>query len=103
MDYIICRYGELALKGKNRFLFENKLISNIKACLEKNNMKYIKITKPPGRILIKTNSSCNSLKNIFGLVSFSQAISTNLDLNEIKKIAFKFYKTPPFRISTQRI
>jgi len=103
MDYIICRYGELALKGKNRFLFENKLISNIKACLEKNRIRYEKISKPPGRILIKTNLSCNYLKNIFGLVSFSPSISTNLDLNEIKKIALKFYKIPPFRISAQRI
>jgi len=103
MKFIICRYGELALKGKNRFLFERKLVSNIKVCLEKNKIKYSKITRPPGRILIQTSSNCLCLKNIFGLVSFSPATSTNLDLKEIQNIALKLYKKPPFKISTQRI
>jgi len=103
MKFIICRYGELALKKKNRFIFERKLVSNIKACLDKNKIKYTKITRPLGRILIQTSSPCSCLKDVFGLVSFSPAIAVNQDLKEIQNQALKFYKSSPFKISTQRI
>ncbi len=44
-DTILCRYGELDLKGKNRIIFERKLVENIRKCLKENkvvsNINYI--------------------------------------------------------------
>jgi thiamine biosynthesis protein ThiI len=102
-DTIICRYGELALKGKNRTYFEKRLINNIMDFLKKNKINYSKIERLRGRILIKTNNKCTKLKNIFGLVSISPAFETKLDIKEIKKQALKLTKKGAFRISTQRL
>ena len=52
-DSVVIRYGEISLKGKNRFIFEGRLVDNIKDCFEKNNVKFEKIEKPRGRIIIK--------------------------------------------------
>lgn len=102
-DTIICRYGELALKGKNRTYFEKRLINNIIDYLKKNKIKYSKIIRLRGRILIKTNNNCKHLKNIFGLTSISPAFETKPDINEIKKQALKLLKKGTFRVSTQRL
>lgn len=102
-DTVICRYGELALKGKNRNYFERKLINNIKDLLRKNKIGYSKIENPRGRILIKTNNKCTKLKNMFGLVSISPSFETKIDIKEIKKQSLKLIKEGSFRVSTQRV
>ena len=33
---IIVKYGEIGVKGKNRYIFENKLIKNIKKYVKTN-------------------------------------------------------------------
>lgn len=102
-DTVLCRYGELALKGKNRILFEKKLVNNIKDCFNKNKVNFDKIIRVRGRIIIKSKEDCNCLKNVFGLVSFSRAIETELNFDNIKMSALKLYKKGNFRISTQRL
>ena len=101
-DTILCRYGELALKGRNREMFEQRLISNIRICLKLNKINF-KISKVRGRIIIKTKDKCDCLKNVFGLVSFSRAIETELNMDKIQENCLKLYTNGSFRISAHRV
>ena len=110
MDCVICRYGEIALKGKNRAVFENQLISNVQDCLKKNGVK-AEIKKIRGRILVLTDNkdSLSALPRVFGLVSISPAVvSENLpQAIEKKVIAYAseikdINKLKTFRITTNR-
>ncbi|MBW3003955.1 hypothetical protein KY328_05700 [Candidatus Woesearchaeota archaeon] len=106
MNSWIIRYGEIALKGKNRYLFEKKLVENIQKNLKKNKVKYKKIKKPRGRILISSDHDCSILKNVFGIVSISPAIECDPNLESIKEtIEEQFLKKIKnnFRVSAKRI
>jgi thiamine biosynthesis protein ThiI len=88
-EFIVIRYGELALKGKNRKLFETQLQENIKQQMTGLN---IKINRTFGRMYLFLNNEdfhvvADRLKRVFGISSFSPAIKAELDLEEIKKAA----------------
>lgn len=108
MNVLILRYGELALKGKNRSIFENKLVGNIRDCLKMNNIEGI-IKKVRGRIFVETTDSKASicLKSVFGLTSLSPAKRVEADIELIKKEALKQAKAKSkdfesFRVSANR-
>lgn len=73
---IILRYGELHLKGKNRYVFENILIADIK---EKLKTFSCQVKKNWGRYIVSefepecTKQIVNILSKIFGLHSLSEA------------------------------
>lgn len=104
MDYIICHYAEIGLKGKNRAFFERKLINNIKKSLP----EAIEAKRISGRILIelkKKKKAKQSLKNVFGIAYFAFAQSSKQDLNSIKEKVIELLKRKrfkSFRITTQR-
>jgi len=124
MDYIICHYSEIGLKGKNRKFFEEKLIENIKKlALKSDDFEFVK--RISGRIIVKLTKKGtkreeeieDSLKNIFGMAYFTFATSSNqkikdiqekaLELlapyrNEVSGSGLKTKKFKTFRISTQR-
>ncbi len=102
---IIIRYDEIGLKGKNRIYFENRLIDNIKNQLKKFGYKS-HIERIRGRIIVYSHAPLTIYSKIFGVRSYSPAIESSLDLNEIYNsirnlIKEKKFKT--FRISTQRL
>ncbi|HLD89341.1 MAG TPA: THUMP domain-containing protein [Candidatus Nanoarchaeia archaeon] len=110
INSIIVRYSEIGIKGKNRVLFEKKLVSNIKRFFKKNSLEYQKISRKTGRIIIeiqKYASGMEYLKNVFGIISFSPSMRTNADIEDIKnKISFflqGFCENENFRISADRI
>ncbi|MEM4263370.1 MAG: THUMP domain-containing protein [Candidatus Woesearchaeota archaeon] len=104
---IIVRYAEIGLKGKNRSFFEKTLIKNIRACLDAHKIEYGAITRPYGRIMISTNDSCDCLKCVFGIASFSNAVNVGFNMNEIKKASLEFVKglspEKSFRVTCQRL
>ncbi len=101
---IIIRYAEIALKGKNRHLFEKKLITNIKDCLKQNNINFTSIERLRGRILVEApKESLKYLKTIFGIASISHAITILPNMEEIKQTSLKLHKSSPFKVHTQRI
>ena len=61
--YILVRYAEISLKGKNKPFFEKKLTENIKECLKKSKIPYTNIKILPGRILIKIDESLTYAEN----------------------------------------
>ncbi|XOB40696.1 MAG: tRNA uracil 4-sulfurtransferase ThiI [Candidatus Nealsonbacteria bacterium] len=111
MDYIICHYHEIGLKGKNRWFFEERLVKNIKRVLPKDSFDFVK--RISGRIIVRVSKKGvrqekkikEALKNVFGIVYFAFAHSCEQKIEIIKKKAFEILKTKKFksfRISTQR-
>ncbi len=109
-NIILVRFGEIALKGKNRYIFENKLISNMKSVL--NKCGNYRIEKTRSRIYIYPENNIqkiiDSLKMVPGIVALSPALKTELDFEIIKEKALKLFKEKinkyptTFRVSTNR-
>jgi len=105
----LVRYGEIALKGKNRYQFEQKLQQNLKAAIEDLGGE---VKRMHGRFMVsgpEENSDLitGRLKNIFGVVSLSAVEKADLDLEQIKKLALEITgrKVPEkakFKVETRR-
>ena len=82
-DLIIARYGEIGLKSqKVRSRFEKKLVKNIKATID------CKVDRNQGRIYIfpeQFDEALEKLNRVFGIVSYSPAISTNSTFEDVDK------------------
>jgi thiamine biosynthesis protein ThiI len=83
---LLIRYGELSLKGKNRRVFENILLENIRKNLE--SVEHGPLTQTFGRIYLATNGNwrelAERLQSVFGIVSVSPVLKRDLDLDDIK-------------------
>ena len=81
-DLIIARYGEVGLKSNRvRRRFENRLKNNIKASIDAE----VKISQ--ARIYIFPNDyddAIEKLERIFGIVSYSPAVSTKATFEDIE-------------------
>ncbi|MBI4453838.1 hypothetical protein HY636_04305 [Candidatus Woesearchaeota archaeon] len=111
MDLCIIRYAEIALKGKNRQLFEKKLVYNLKNCLKLNKLPFAEIKRFEGRIFVfidknndldlnnpknhdlNTNTQKKEglesnpyslLANVFGVSSISFPVESTLTLEPIQ-------------------
>ncbi len=111
MEYIICHYAEIGLKGKNRRFFEEKLVENIKKALRPEFFEFVK--RISGRLLVKISEKGSGegkkiagvLKNVFGIAYFAFAVDCPQKIGEIKKKALEVLKTQKFKtfkIATQR-
>lgn len=100
-NFVVCHYGEIALKGKNRKFFEEQLKENIKRTLKKGSFRLVK--RISGRIIIElTNSSDQeevkkALLNVFGLANFAFAIASGQNIKELQKIAFDILAQKRFK------
>ncbi|PTD31173.1 tRNA uracil 4-sulfurtransferase ThiI [Mycoplasma leachii] len=97
MKYILIRYGELTLKGNNRFQFIDKLISNIKFKLKQFNKEDIKFIKDHNSLTLEIKDELEidvlkQLKTIFGIYSISIINYVNKDLDQIKKAVLEIAK-----------
>lgn len=102
---VLCRYGEIGLKGGNRAVFERKLAANIRACLEAHGISVGRIERPYGRIVVHTEGPADCLRAVFGITSFSPAVIAN-DLDEAKRLAptvFAPAQGKTFRVTCQRL
>src|SRR3989338_2049207 len=99
-DCVVVHYGEIGTKGKNRGFFENKLMDNIKKIID------TKIDKQYGRLVLEGNpKNLADLSGVLGIVSFSPAVRTELDIEKIKDKALLLAKENPagtFAIETKR-
>ena len=112
--HILCHYGEIGTKGKNRRQFERKLKDNMKAGLKATCPgSYVEIRTVRGRIVIELseigNDSLDSMKevlrNTFGLVYFAPATRMEQKKEILEAAALELVKTLPgesFRITTRR-
>ncbi|MDD5396968.1 MAG: tRNA 4-thiouridine(8) synthase ThiI, partial [Candidatus Moranbacteria bacterium] len=118
MNYVLCHYGEIALKGGNRNFFEAQLIANIKSQLEAfcpGAFEYVK--KMSGGILVKLNKKGaenqalikDALLHTFGIANFSFAVSVTQDIETLKETCWEMINESAdkktfdtFRVTTQR-
>ncbi|MEK4668722.1 tRNA uracil 4-sulfurtransferase ThiI [Niallia sp. FSL R7-0271] len=109
-DRILIRYGELSTKGKNRKKFVDKLRHSIADAL--SSFPSIKIDGQRDRMYVILNGTeaeavVHSLRNIFGIQSFSPAIKVDRDLDLLKDTALELvssiYKDGnTFKVSARR-
>ncbi len=106
---IMVRYGEIALKGKNRGQFELQLQHNLNSAVK----GYLATVKRlHGRFMVSGPEEhremiIERLSRVFGVVSLSPVKETGLDLEEIKLLAVEIVgNLPPenniFKIVTRR-
>ena len=108
-DCVIVRYGEIALKGGNKSMFEKKLKDNIACALERKRGISGKVRKISGRFIIDTedaNMAADVVKNVFGVTSTSPAVKLTSNLEEMENTALAFCseaKPDSFRITANRL
>jgi len=110
MPLLLIRYGEIALKGKNRPFFEKKLHKNIRNTLK--GLEPFQVTFEKGRFFISITSENISqaqerLQKVFGIISISRAARVSLDLQEICIEALQLLKDNykpgmTFKVNTHR-
>ncbi len=89
-EVIVLRYGELSLKSTYvRKYFETTLVRNIKKAFRNENIP-VDVRTERGRIYLTTSEvskGMSILPHIFGIVSFSSAIQTTAQLQDISNLA----------------
>lgn len=87
-NIVIVRYGEIAVKGKNKPVFEKKLVANIKNALR--SLGNINVYRKHGRILIDVEGHdheavIEEAKKVFGVFSLSPAILVEKDFEKLEE------------------
>lgn len=111
---ILVRYGEIALKGLNRPIFEEKLVNNIKKSLY--GLGKIEIIRSQARVYIEPanddydfDEAIQRLCKVFGIVSVSKVWKIDTDYEKIREFSLELaqelvkkngYKT--FKVETKR-
>ncbi|ONI46683.1 tRNA 4-thiouridine(8) synthase ThiI [Candidatus Epulonipiscium fishelsonii] len=111
----LIKYGELAIKGKNRYKFENKLVETIKKSLLQ--IGVFSVRKEQGRIVaepleenINTEQVIDKLTNIFGIIGVAYGTKRKEQTFEaIKELAKEHIEellssdeTRTFKVETKR-
>jgi len=108
--HLIVHYHEIILKGKNRYIFVNKLIENLKDVLNPAGVKGIR--EEQGRIIgdiphgIDLNTIKERTSRVFGIANFAMASATDTHVEAIKNGALKQLEREAFdtfRVSTKRV
>lgn len=91
-NILIVKYGEIGVKGKNRYLFENKLIKNIKNMLKP--IGKFDVYKEYGRIYVNLEDYdyeevIEEVRKVFGIVGVCPAVRAEKDYNKLKELALK--------------
>lgn len=92
MISILCRFGELFLKGGNRGFFLRAMADNVRRAVR--DLPDAKVLTPYGRILVRVpdelrDDACARLERVFGLVSLSAGAECEADLEAITATALR--------------
>lgn len=107
---LLIRYGELALKKRNRRMFEERLMHNIRQKLDQ--FSGVTVQQTFGRMFVHLNgadaaSITRALQQVFGIVSVSPVVRTELDIGKVKGAALALMEkhdmpNVTFKVETQR-
>ncbi|MGM5481833.1 MAG: THUMP domain-containing protein [Nanobdellota archaeon] len=106
----VVRTSEISLKGKNRHIFEKRLVSNLKKSLKAKGLSFQAIKRLRGRILLYFDSlevldqAEKVFSVVFGVASFSSGVLCVNNLDEIKKALdlLPNQESRTFRVSCKR-
>ncbi len=94
IDLILLKYGEIALKGLNKPLFEGKLLNNIKSRLEK--IGKFSVRKAQSTVYVEPleegldmEAAVESLTQVFGIVNICPVRKCAKDMESIAKTAIE--------------
>lgn len=110
----LIKYAEIGVKGKNRYLFEDKLVDNAQSALNKIDGDF-KVTKEYGRIYAVANAdydfdeAVDALRHVFGIVGICPMVQTEDNgfddlANEVVKYIDETYsdKNFTFKVMARR-
>ncbi len=108
---LMVRYGEIALRGGNRRLFENMLIARIRQNLRDKKQYYV--IKEQGRFIIDSDTDFDfeyvipRVVDIFGIIGVSPCVMmSESDIDTIKAVALDSMKSvsgaKSFKVETRR-
>lgn len=91
-NILIVKYGEIGVKGKNRYIFENKLIKNVKNILKP--IGKFNVYKEYGRIYVDLDGYdyeevVEEVRKVFVIVGVCPAVRAEKDYNLLKELALK--------------
>lgn len=103
-DTILLRYSEIFLKGKNRPVFEHKLIDNMRKIVVNAGFPRPAIKKSQGRLLTEYFTQHSLLRQVFGLVTYSPAVHVEKNLEKIQEKAVELLRdrSGTFKVATKR-
>lgn len=112
----LIKYGEIGVKGKNRYLFEDALMRQIKYALKRVEGEYAVTKDKGGRIFVEVKSAAydydaviDALQHVFGIIAFSPVVHVeDTSIENLRKEIVKFVgevfedKSFSFKINTRR-
>lgn len=109
-DHILIRFGEIALKGKNRKSFEEQLIRNIRPLLQQ--FPDVRLQRSYNQLYVVLNGTdyepiVKKLKTVFGIQSMSVALKSENDIEDMKRVALSAIamagdEAKTFKVSARR-
>ena len=109
MTEVLARYHEIALKGKNRPFFVDKLAQNLRrACAD---LGAVKVRSLPGRLSVLLPDDVpwaqarDRLASVFGVANFSRVLDAPRDMEALERAAVRAVRGrsfASFRVTTRR-
>ena len=114
-NVFLIKYGELAIKGKNRHIFENKLVVNIRRNIK--DLGKFEVIKEQGRIMVEPaddedidiEMTLDRLSRIFGIIGIAYGFKEDeVSMDAVKRLALLQMKEEcqnkdiTFKVDTKR-
>jgi thiamine biosynthesis protein ThiI len=92
-DSLLIHYGEIALKGKNRSIFEKMLAENVRIALKGTDVRGVEVMH--GRIIVRFAPDSDvslfipHVRGVFGAANATSSLRVGTDFDEIRKAVFQ--------------
>lgn len=104
---IIVRYGEISLKGRNRYRFEMGLKNGLMGFLRDQGIPFTAVKIRKGRIYVQGITAAARLEKVLGVHSYSRALKIEKNFDMLKERVLnalpEIERAASFRVSCQRI
>lgn len=114
-NVFLVKYGELAIKGKNRYIFENRLVATLRKNLK--SLGKFEVQKEQGRITVEPKDDqvdpqvvIDKLSRIFGIIGIAYGTKKEeVSIEAVKELAIEHMKAEledkehmTFKVNTKR-
>ena len=97
-NVFLVKYGELAIKGKNRYIFENRLVATIRRNLKP--LGKFEVQKEQGRITVEPKEDnidpqivIDKLSRVFGIIGIAYGTKREeVSFDAVKELALEHMK-----------